>query len=113
MLFVRGGSLEADMLLNLKELFADSRQRLDFDYTMDLSGYEMGNGEFPFREPVRVSGYAENHAGAVTLSAAVDFHYFTLCDRCLKDIMLNLSVPFENVLTKTGSGEDTCDSCEQ
>lgn len=85
------------MVLNLKSVFAGG-ETLTFEYALDLSGLEAYRGEYPLREPVRVTGKVVNRAGLVTLEAEARFTYKTECDRCLKEIAENLEVKIENIL---------------
>jgi uncharacterized protein len=63
-----------------------------------MSDFEAAPGEYPFKEPVRVSGGVFNRAGVITIKARADCGYVTRCDRCLKEITERFSVTFENVL---------------
>lgn len=96
------------MILNLKALFAGG-ERIDFDYPLDMSDFEAMQGDFPFREPVRVSGSVINHAGSVSLNAKAEGNYHTRCDRCLKEIVEHLTVPFEYLLTVELAGDEEDD----
>ena len=102
------------MILNLKDLFSAKSKSITFDYKMDLCSYQAPNNEYPFKEPIKLSGSVINRADVVILSAAADFNFYTCCDRCLKDIVIPVSVPFENVLVIafTGDGNDDFIICE-
>lgn len=97
------------MELDLKEIFAGGRLEIGFDYTMDLSRYETSAGEYPFRLPVSVKGGVTNRAGVVSIGAEASFSYYTRCDRCLKEICLQVSVPIRNMLVRSVSGEPADD----
>lgn len=86
------------MVLQLKELFAGGIPRIDFDYELDLSGYEAPDGTRPFPEPVHVAGSAVNRAGAVSLEGRADFRVHTRCDRCLTPIVRPGSVALAGLL---------------
>ncbi len=86
------------MVLQLKELFAGGVPRVDFDYELDLSGYEAADGSRPFSEPVHVAGSAVNRAGAVSLEGRADFSWHARCDRCLTPIDMAGSVPLAGLL---------------
>ncbi len=85
------------MLVDLKDLFAGGAP-IQIDYPLDLSGYEVPQGGFPFSEPVQVSGSIENHAGVVLLKAQAETVRHAACARCLKPVAMPMCVPFENVL---------------
>ena len=93
------------MLLDLKNIFVSDGAGLDFNYELDLSGYELSDGEFPFRQPVRVSGRVENRAGVVTLKAVAKYAFFTRCDRCCREYTEQDETRFENTLVVSVSGE--------
>lgn len=86
------------MILQLKELFAGGVPRINFDYELNLSDYEMPDGSRPFSEPVHVAGAAVNRAGAVSLEGRADFRTHTRCDRCLAPIVRDGSVPLAGLL---------------
>ena len=85
------------MVLGLKDLFVGG-ESIAFDYTLDMSGFEAAPGEFPIKEPVRVSGSVVNRASVTTLKATAQLTYFTQCDRCLKDTAEQIEVSFKNDL---------------
>jgi uncharacterized protein len=97
------------MILALKQVFAAEGLKIDFDYELSLSGYEFPAGEFPFKAPVRVAGKVENRAGVVGLSANAEFDYHTRCNRCFEEITEHMTIPIENVLVKSLSGEGADD----
>lgn len=97
------------MLLKLKDAFIREGYERRFAYPLDLSGIEMGAGEYPFQEPVNVSGALTNRAGVVGLSVKANFAYFTRCDRCCASLKEQMAVSFDNVLVKSVSGEGSDD----
>ena len=94
------------MILDLKPLFADEGAQLAFDYPMDLCGYEVAPGDFPFREPVTVQGRVQNSASVVELDARARFRYFTRCDRCNREIQEEFSVPVRHILARSLQSEE-------
>lgn len=100
------------MRMNLKYVLANEGSEQKVRYAMDLSGFELAKGEFPFREPVSVEGSAENRAGVVALVLNVRFSFFTRCDRCCAELVEPMTVPIKNVVVvetegqPTGSGEN-------
>jgi uncharacterized protein len=85
------------MVLSLKDLFIGG-ESIAFDYMLDMSDFEAAPGEFPIREPVNVSGSAVNRASVTSINAHAKLIYSTRCDRCLKEIVEQIEVSFENVL---------------
>ena len=95
------------MLISLKDLFAGDSRVIDFDYKIDLSSFEAAEGGRPFEEPVRMAGGVANRADVVSVSATADFKYHTQCDRCLKPIVIEGSVPVDHILVPELSGEES------
>ncbi|MDR3552599.1 MAG: DUF177 domain-containing protein [Clostridia bacterium] len=93
------------MELDLKPVFSEEGRALRFDYSLDLSGFELASGQYPFRSPIAVAGGVSNSAGVVTLKASAEFDFYTECDRCCKDITEHYRVPVQNVLVHEMAGD--------
>lgn len=81
------------MLLQLKEVFLNEGKRLDVDYSLPMSGFDI-NGGYPFKSPVKVSASAVNRASLVELKVKAVFDYTTRCDRCFDEIVKHLEFTF-------------------
>ena len=92
------------MLLQLKPLFMGERESLPIDTELDFSGLEW-QGDYPFRQPVRVKGAVALTAEIVMLRARVSYVFGGRCDRCMEEFQdereveadLILSLPFKNL----------------
>ncbi|MCL2033908.1 MAG: DUF177 domain-containing protein [Oscillospiraceae bacterium] len=76
------------MLLNLKHLGSGStkaEETLDFTHGFDLSAVRLW-GEFPFSEPVMVTGRVTCRLGIYTVSYTSRFKMHGTCSRCLSDV---------------------------
>jgi uncharacterized protein len=96
------------MRLNLRKLMANELDRLEFSGTVDLSHLDW-NGEQPLKEPVRVEGSVENHAGVLSLDAKVHFILESGCARCGKQVSLEQSVRLNHLLAEEVQDEDSED----
>jgi uncharacterized protein len=97
------------MVLELKNIFMVEGSFLDFDYQIDLSGYEYDPNFFPFFNPIRVKGSVFNHVGVVKLSANIEFSFQTQCDRCASDITEGYSIPINTIFVKQLNNENNDD----
>lgn len=95
------------MILNLNSTFLNEKADLTFDYTLDLTSFELLAGEFPFKKPIRIYGKVSQKTGITELNATAEFEFFTKCDRCLKEIAKQYNVTLKNILVKTLSSEDS------
>lgn len=85
------------MYIDLKQLFDVISERVDIDYAIDLSDYELFNSK-PFTTPIRVKGEASNKAGIVTVSYDCDFTMTLACDRCLTEFERTFDFSFKHTL---------------
>ena len=97
------------MILELKNIFMVEDSSLDFEYQIDLIGYEYDPGFFPFVNPIRVKGRVFNHVGVVKLSANIEFSFLTECDRCASDITEKYSITIDSILVKQLNDEKNDD----
>lgn len=81
------------MLLQLKEVFLNEGKRLDVDYSLPMSGFDI-KGDYPFKSPVKVSASAVNRASLVELKVKAVFDYTTRCDRCFDEIVKRFEFTF-------------------
>ena len=68
------------MLLDLKPLFAGSRDFLSVEFEMDLSEFEF-LGVKPLPSPVAISGKIVSRAGIVESDLSCKVEYVGVCDR--------------------------------
>lgn len=96
------------MVLNLKQVFDVSGEKISFDYNIGgdrLSGF--GGRYFPKGADVRGSIF--NRAGIVTLRGTAHFVLGTACDRCLREFEREYDVGLEHILVRSLNGEDNDD----
>lgn len=72
------------MLLDLKPLFAGSRDFLSVEFEMDLSELDF-LGVKPLPSPVAINGKIVSRAGIVESQLDCKVEYVGVCDRCLKE----------------------------
>lgn len=96
------------MIISLKELAASAEGRICFDYTIDLSGEEV-NFEYPFEEPVRVSGQVSDDAGMIRLTAQVAAAVHTRCARCNCPVVYDKAVDVDFALVSAFAGSEERD----
>lgn len=82
------------MVLDLVPVYKEEGYKATFEHDGDLSSLEVGFGEYPFIEPVKVSGTVKNVSGEIELRGSVLANCSTRCDRCQKDIVFQLEAPF-------------------
>lgn len=94
------------MIIDLKGVFDCEGYSRDFSYELDMSDFKDQAGEFPFKEPVKVTAVIHNRVGVVSLHAEAKSVYLTQCDRCCAPLKEQLSVPFDNILVKEVADDD-------
>ena len=93
------------MRMELKDIIHIPGASRDFAYEMDLSQVKLF-GEKPFDRPVKVSGTVRNMAGALQLEGEAETVLDTRCDRCLKPLTIEMSVPVETLLAEELEDEE-------
>ena len=96
------------MIISLKELAASPEGRICFDYTIDLSGEEV-NFEYPFEEPVHVSGQIRDDAGMIRLAAQISAVVHTRCARCNRPVVYDKAVNIDFALVSAFAGSEERD----
>lgn len=96
------------MLLDLKPLFAGSREFLSVEFEMDLSEFEF-LGVKPFRSPVAISGKIVSRAGIVQSQLSCKVSYVGVCDRCLKETVKGYTVNINRVIVVSLENEENDD----
>ena len=96
------------MLLDLKPLFAGSRDFLSVEFEMDLSEFEF-LGVKPFRSPVAISGKIVSRAGIVQSNLSCKVAYVGVCDRCLKETVKDYSVEINRTIVVSLENEENDD----
>lgn len=94
------------MVLELKKYF--SGQSDTFRYALDLSGLEL-DGVKPFCAPVQVEAEIGGFAGAVKLSARLEYTVSMPCDRCGKLTEKHWKREFPHLLVRELSQEQDDD----
>ena len=94
------------MLLQLKPLFMGERESLPIDTELDFSGLEW-QGDYPFRQPVRVKGAVALTAEIVMLRARVSYVFGGRCDRCMEEFQDERELDLEHILvTSLENGDE-------
>lgn len=94
------------MLLQLKPLFMGERESLPIDTELDFSGLEW-QGDYPFRQPVRVKGAVALTAEIVMLRARVSYVFGGRCDRCMEEFQGERELDVEHILvTSLENGDE-------
>ncbi len=96
------------MIIELESVFNTEGMKIPFDYELSLSEMSV-SGYTPITAPVKVSGYIENRAGIVNLTAKADLVYEAPCDRCATDVRRDYSFPVEHTLVvalESGDNDD-------
>ena len=96
------------MLLDLKPLFAGSREFLSVEFEMDLSEFEF-LGVKPFRSPVAISGKIVSRAGIVESQLYCKVSYVGVCDRCLKETVKDYTVEINRTIVVNLENEENDD----
>lgn len=96
------------MLLDLKPLFAGSRDFLSVEFEMDLSEFEF-LGVKPFRSPVAINGKIVSRAGIVRSQLDCKVEYVGVCDRCLKETVKNYTVHINRTIVVSLENEENDD----
>ena len=69
------------MFLDLKKIFANEGATLPIEYEMDMSNTDY-SGDFPLKQPVKISGLISNRASMVELQLRIDYIFSADCHRC-------------------------------
>ena len=93
------------MLLNVKPILHTPGKRLDFQFELDLSDMEF-SGRYPISRPVAVSGEVRNTAGILELTLNAQTTLDAVCDRCGREFMQKMDVPFACMLAEELQNED-------
>ena len=96
------------MLLDLKPLFAGSRDFLSVEFEMDLSEFEF-LGVKPLPSPVAISGKIVSRAGIVESDLSCKVEYVGVCDRCLKETVKSYTVNIGRVIVVRLENEENDD----
>lgn len=96
------------MLLDLKPLFAGSRNELSVEHEMDLSELSF-LGVKPLRSPVAISGKIVSRAGIVEAQLSCKVSYVGFCDRCLKETAIPYVVNINRTIVSSLENEDNDD----
>lgn len=94
------------MRLDLRDIIHTPGASRDFAYELDLSQVELF-GEKPFDRPIQVSGTVRNMAGALELEGAAETTLDTRCDRCLKPLTEEFTVPVTTLLAEELEDEES------
>lgn len=93
------------MLLNVRKIINAPGERIDFQFSLDLSDVDFG-GLYPAQNQVVVTGEVRNIAGMLLLSFTADTVLKSVCDRCLKEFDNPKSVHCDYTLAESVENED-------
>ncbi len=94
------------MLLDLKPLFAGSKQFIPVDFSMDLCEVDF-YGVKPLSKPIAISGQIISRAGIVEAQLTCSVEYKAPCDRCGEDFSENYSFEIIRTIVTELENEDT------
>ena len=93
------------MLLDVKKIINAPGEKIDFQFTMDLSDVDFG-GRYPVQNPVVVTGDVRNVAGMLMLRFTAETTLHAVCDRCLKEFERAKTVHYETMVAEELEDED-------
>ncbi|MGN0674397.1 MAG: YceD family protein [Oscillospiraceae bacterium] len=93
------------MVINLKQLYDITGERLLLDYAVDVKKLSLIKG-YSFSCPITIKGAIVNRAGVVTLKYSAAFTLHACCDRCLIEFDRAYSLDFEHILVRSLSSEN-------
>ncbi len=96
------------MLLDLKPLFAGSKDFLSVEFEVDLSNLEF-LGVKPLRSPVAISGKIVSRAGIVESQLSCKVEYIGFCDRCLAETVENYTFGINRTIVVSLENEENDD----
>ena len=96
------------MVLNLQKIINAPGERMEFQFTLDLSDVDFG-GQWPVQNPVVVTGEVRNTAGMLTLELEADTVLKSVCDRCMKPFDQPKTVRFQCMLSEDPADEENDD----
>ena len=94
------------MLLDLKPLFAGSKEFIPVDYSMDLSEVDF-YGIKPMKKPIAISGQIVSRAGIVEAGLTCSVEYTAPCDRCGEETKKTYSFKIVRTIVFELENEDT------
>lgn len=85
------------MIIDLKRIFANENSDMKIEHSLGMSDVDfMGN--YPLKQPVKVSGSVFNRAGVVSLNLLIEYTFAAPCDRCGVDAVHNHTVTVDKLL---------------
>ena len=93
------------MLLDVKKIINAPGEKIDFQFTVDLSDVDFG-GRYPVQNPVVVTGDVRNVAGMLLLQFMAETTLHAVCDRCLKEFESVKTVRHETMVASELEDED-------
>lgn len=87
------------MIIDLKRFFQSDGLSENLEYTMDLSGLELG-GVKPFCAPVTARVSLSAFGGSAAMEAQVSFSLTMPCDRCCEVVTKTFSPCFSHTLVR-------------
>lgn len=93
------------MVIDLKQLYNITGERLALDYTANAERLAEIKG-YSFSNPITIKGAIVNRAGVVMLKYTAAFTLHACCDRCLTEFDRDYSFDFEHILVRSLNGDD-------
>lgn len=93
------------MILSVGKIIHTPGEKIDFQYSMDLSSVDFG-GYCPVAEPVVVTGNIRNTADVLMLTGEMSTTLHAVCDRCGKEFKSPKTIHFECMLAEELEDEE-------
>ena len=94
------------MRLDVKPILRDPAKRIPFQFELDLSDLEF-SGRTPVSRPVTVEGEVYSSADVLHLDMDTRTTLDAMCDRCGKEFLKDMEIPYNCVLADEIQNEDS------
>jgi len=94
--------------ISLRDVSAAPGEKIYFDYTLDLKT-EQVHFDYPFQEPVELSGCVKDRLGILELAATIKTNLHLHCSRCNRLFVRPKSMDVSFVLAKSLQDEELDD----
>ena len=94
------------MRLDVKPILRDPAKRIPFQFELDLSDLEF-SGRTPVSRPVAVEGEVYSSADVLHLDMDTRTVLDAMCDRCGKEFLKDMEIPYNCVLADEIQNEDS------
>lgn len=95
------------MLVNLSDVFTSEGRQISMEVPLEMTSFESRMGCFEITEKTPVSFTFSNiEAGKARVKGSVGLKLKTSCDRCLAEVLTELDLLFERVVTSPEVSDD-------